>query len=252
MALIEKNAVVKALKSFSSENQNITILDPNNEEQAEAFKNSRLVYDTSVTRQPLCIAIPKDAAEVSSLVRFAAANNVDFSVRVGGHDVHGRTIVEGGLLVDLRKLDSIAVNDSPANGIPHDNGSQEIITATIGGGVIISDFVKKLQPHGLIPAFGTIPWIGYVGFATTGGYGLYAGSLGLGVDNLIGARVVNWKGEVVIAGRMGEEEGDWELLKGIKGAGGNFGVIVEASVRVHRVDKVCILLISFFFSSSFA
>lgn len=202
-----------ALKQLQAQHPHVKFLSPSSPGYAE----SRKIYDTSNKEEPLGIAVPKTAEEVAQLVKFAAENRIDICLRVGGHDPLGRSVASNALLLDLRSLDSVIVDETA-------------LTATIGGGVLTGALLKKMCERGLLVAAGSVPWVGYVGWCTMGGYGLFAGNYGLGVDNIVGAKLVNAKGEIVTA--------DEELLKGIRGAGGNFGVIVELTVKAYRLEKV--------------
>ncbi|KAJ9614251.1 hypothetical protein H2200_002387 [Cladophialophora chaetospira] len=166
--------------------------------------------------KPVGIARPKSAEEVSTIVKAARSHGVKISVRVGGHDVAGRSIADNCLVVDLREINTIEVSEHRG-------------TATIGGGVLIGDLIEKLTPLKLVTPFGYFPTIGYAGWAMMGGYGWLASRFGLGVDQILRARVVTSNGDIV--------EADAELLKGIRGAGGNFGVIVELGIKIYPLEK---------------
>lgn len=81
-----------------------------------------------------------------------------------------------------------------------------------------------------LPPFPPIPTVGYTGWATLGGYGPFAANFGLGVDQIVGARVVNGNGELIDA--------DQDMLKGIRGGGGNLGVVVQLTIKVYPLQKV--------------
>jgi FAD/FMN-containing dehydrogenase len=202
-----------ALKQLQAQHPHISVLSPSTPE----YGASRKIFDLANKEEPLGIVTPKNAEEVAQIVKFAVANKIDFSVRVGGHDPLGRTVVSNALLVDLRPLDSVAVDEAAQ-------------TVTIGGGVVTGALLKKLHEKGFVAVVGSVPWVGYVGWCTMGGYGQLSGQFGLGVDNIVAAKIVNANGEIVTAND--------ELLKGIRGAGGNFGVIVELTVNIFRLEKV--------------
>jgi hypothetical protein len=106
-------------------------------------------------------------------------------------------------------------------------------TARIGGGILFRNLLEGLGNHGLITPVGTIGTVGYVGWATLGGYGPYSASYGLGLDQIVGAKVVNADGRLVDA--------DARMLKGIRGSGGNYGVIVELTIKVYPVQEVSLV-----------
>jgi FAD/FMN-containing dehydrogenase len=170
---------------------------------SQDWTSTKAAYISDNPAQPLAIARPKDADQVGTCVKIAHKHGVKLAVRVGGHDGSGRSIVDGCLVVDLREIKHIKLNDDRE-------------TATIGGGVLTGDVVKYLEPHGLVTPFPFVHTVGYAGWAMMGGYGWLASNMGLGVDQIVGARVVTDKGDIIDA--------EAELLKGIRGAGGNFGV----------------------------
>jgi FAD/FMN-containing dehydrogenase len=112
-------------------------------------------------------------------------------------------------------------------------------SATVGGGILFQDLATKLWHEGLATPVGTIPSVGYVGWAIYGGYGPLSGHWGLGVDQIIGATVVNADGDIVKA--------DETLLKGIRGVGGVFGVIVDLTIKVYPLRSVSPLPFPLFF-----
>lgn len=114
--------------------------------------------------------------------------------------------------------------------IAHVHIDRESHSARVGGGILIGDLAAELGKADLATAYGTIPTVGYVGWATYGGYGMLSGLYGLGADQILGARMVNASGELVDANE--------HMLKGIRGGGGTIGVIVEMTIRVYPLSKV--------------
>ncbi|KAI0594720.1 FAD-binding domain-containing protein [Biscogniauxia sp. FL1348] len=173
---------------------------------------------------PLAIARPQTAQHVQALVRYCVENKVEFVVRSGGHDCAGRSQVHGALTIDMRDIKYVRV-------------SEDSQTARVGGGTIFRDLTRELDARGLITPVGTIASVGYVGWATLGGYGPFSTSHGLGVDQIVGAKLVDAKGELVDAGD--------ELLRGIRGGGGIFGVIVELTIKVYPLKELLVSLLVF-------
>jgi FAD/FMN-containing dehydrogenase len=135
--------------------------------------------------------------------------------------MHGRSTKPNTVVVDLRLLNKVQVNPTTS-------------TATIAGGALIRDVITTLQPAGYITPIGSIASVGYVGWAMYGGYGTYSSRFGLGVDQIVAARVVTATGEIVTA----NADSDAELLKAIRGGGGAFGVIAEVTVRVYKLERI--------------
>ncbi|KAI0403717.1 hypothetical protein F4802DRAFT_284314 [Xylaria palmicola] len=186
------------------------------------FEATRACFLKRENDVPFAIARPQNAEHVQALVQYCTKNNVDFVVRSGGHDCDGRSQVAGALSIDLRDIKQITI-------------STDEKTATVGGGVLLRDLAKELDARGLITPMGTVASVGYVGWATLGGYGPFSTSHGLGVDQIVGAKLVNAKGELVVA--------DAELLQGIRGGGGIFGVIVELTIKVYPLKELFTTLI---------
>ncbi|KAI1273017.1 FAD-binding domain-containing protein [Xylaria sp. FL0933] len=193
----------------------ITPSDPN-------FEATRACFVRRDSDVPFAIARPRNIADVQALVQYCTKNGVDFVVRSGGHDCAGRSQVAGALSIDMRD-------------IKHVNISADEKTVSVGGGILFRDLVKELDARGLVTPVGTVASVGYVGWATLGGYGPFSTSHGLGVDQIVGAKLVNAKGELV--------EADGELLQGIRGGGGIFGVIVELTVKVYPLKELLTTLL---------
>ncbi|CAK7230296.1 hypothetical protein SBRCBS47491_007538 [Sporothrix bragantina] len=167
--------------------------------------------------QPFAIAQPQSVEDVQALVRFCTENDVDFVVRAGGHDCAGRSQVHDALSIDMRGLKSVTVD-------------QSALTVRVGGGAMHRDVSAELEKYGLVTPVGSIGSVGYTGWATLGGYGPFSPRLGLGVDQILSARLVNPKGELIEAGE--------ELLTGIRGGGGIFGVIVETTIKAYPLKEI--------------
>ncbi|KAI1343775.1 FAD-binding domain-containing protein [Xylariaceae sp. FL0016] len=173
---------------------------------------------------PCAIARPQNAAHVQALVKWCTEHGLDFVVRSGGHDCAGRSMVPGVLTVDMRDIRHVHVDGDGA-------------TATVDGGTLFRDLATELDARGLITPVGTVASVGYVGWATLGGYGPFSTSHGLGVDQIVGAKLVDHKGELVDA--------DGGLLKGIRGGGGIFGIIVELTIKVYPLKELLVSLLVF-------
>ncbi|KAI2634010.1 hypothetical protein GGS21DRAFT_543910 [Xylaria nigripes] len=186
------------------------------------FEATRLCFVKRDASVPAAIARPQSAAHVQALIRFCTQNGVDFVVRSGGHDCSGRSQVKGALSIDMRDIKHVSV-------------SADEKTVTVGGGILFRDLTNELDTRGLVTPVGTVASVGYVGWATLGGYGPFSSRYGLGVDQIVGARLVNAKGELIEAGA--------ELLQGIRGGGGIFGVIVELTVKVYPLKELLTTLL---------
>ncbi|KAJ6024873.1 6-hydroxy-D-nicotine oxidase [Penicillium herquei] len=183
------------------------------------FATTREVWNGSRPDQPLAIVQPQSKEDVAILIKFVKSNAIPFSVRSGGHNLEGLALVQDALLIDLRALSSVTV-------------ASDRKSATVGGGILQGDVIDKLWSQGLATATGTIPHVGYYGWASYGGYGPFSSKWGLGVDQILNVTLVDPNGDFV------EVEADDPLLKGIRGAGGVFGVIVDVTIKVYPAPSL--------------
>lgn len=189
-------------------------------EGSSYYQDCLKLYNHALSEQPLVCVRPRTEPEVSQLIQLCTADAIPFSVRSGGHDFFGRSLIHEGILIDMRAMDSIMVEPDRAS-------------ARVGGGVIAGALQEKLDSYGLFTPTGQAKTVGYVSWACGGGYGFYVGTYGFGVDQILGARVVLAGGCVV------DTDEDPELLWALRGAGaGTFGIVTELRVKVYPVPKL--------------
>jgi FAD/FMN-containing dehydrogenase len=185
------------------------------------YDKARLCFNLLVDRRPAVIARCVDADDVAAALAFGQAEGLEIAVRGGGHNPAGHCAVDDGLVIDLTKMRNVEVD--PETG-----------TAVSGGGTTWLDFDQATQAHGLVTPGGVVGSTGVTGLALGGGIGHLTAQFGLTCDGLLGAEVVTPAGKIVRAG----EDGDPELLWGLRGGGGNFGVVTRAEFRLHPVERV--------------
>jgi FAD/FMN-containing dehydrogenase len=184
------------------------------------------VWNAQVSGCPAVVARCRTTADVQAAVRAARTVGMPLSVLGGGHDWAGSAIRDGGLLVDLSPMRQVTVEGAEAR---------------VGGGATVSNVLDGARPHGYAAAAGTVSAVGFAGLTLGGGYGPLIGVVGLGVDNLLAAEVVLADGRVVTAGPHDEADLFW----GLRGGGGNFGVVTELRTRLHPLASVTAGMIAF-------
>lgn len=193
-----------------------------------AFDAARTTFNGMLDRRPELVTRPLDVDDVVAAVSFAAAADLPIAIRGGGHGVAGHCVGDGSLVVDLRLMRDVTVD-------------REGRTATCGGGALWEDLDPPCQRHGLATPGGTFGDTGVAGLTLGGGIGHLMGPHALTLDNLLAAKVVTADGAVI---RASEEE-NADLFWALRGGGGNFGVVVEFTFRLHPVDLVLGGLLSY-------
>jgi FAD/FMN-containing dehydrogenase len=184
----------------------------------EGYEEARKVQNGMIDKRPAAIARCLSAPDVVAAVNFARANGLEIAVRGGGHNVAGNAVCEGGLMIDLSLMKGIEV-DSNAR------------TARAQGGVTWGEFNAATQEHDLATTGGVVSTTGIAGLTLGGGIGWLMGKYGLAVDNLISAELVTADGHVLRA--SASEHSD--LFWGLRGGGGNFGVVTSFEYQLHPV-----------------
>ena len=184
----------------------------------EEYDRVRRVWNAMVDKRPALVARCSGTADVINSVNFAREHDLLISVRGGGHNFPGNSVCEGGLMIDLSLMTGVRVDP-------------EAKTVRAQGGTKWGAFDHETQAFGLAAPGGTDPDTGIAGLTLGGGIGWLSGSYGLSCDNLISADVVTADGRMLTA--SAEENPD--LLWGLRGGGGNFGVVTSLEYQLHPV-----------------
>jgi FAD/FMN-containing dehydrogenase len=171
---------------------------------------------------PGLVLRPGTTEEVAEAVRYARTQAVPIAVRSGGHGVSGRATNDGGVVIDLGKLDAVTVLDRSKNRV------------RIGAGARWGKVAEVLGEHGLAMSSGDYGDVGVGGLATAGGLGFLSRKFGLTIDHVVGAEVVLADGSIVRTDAQNEPDLFWA----IRGAGGNFGIVTAFDFEAYELGNV--------------
>ena len=187
----------------------------------DGYDAARRVWNGAFDRKPALIVRCFGAADVVEAVDFARSNALLVAVRGGGHSLSGQSVCEGGMMIDLSPMKAIRVDPLAK-------------TARLEPGVLLGQFDREAQAFGLATTAGTVSHTGAAGLTLGGGFGRIGRRFALACDNLLGADVVTAGGRFLKANA--HENPD--LLWGLRGGGGNFGVVTSFEYRLHAVDPM--------------
>jgi FAD/FMN-containing dehydrogenase len=184
----------------------------------EGYEEARKLWNGMIDRRPALIVRAADEADVVAAVNFARAHAVLAAVRGGGHNVAGTASADGGLVIDLSAMKEIRVDP-------------ERRTVRAGAGVTIGELDAETQKYGMATPMGVVSETGIAGLTLNGGLGYLRRKHGLSSDNLLSVDVVTADGRFLTASERVNEDLFW----GIRGGGGNFGVVTSFEYRLHPV-----------------
>jgi len=187
----------------------------------QGYDEARSIWNGMVDKRPGLIARCGGADDVARSIGFAREHHLTVSVRGGGHNIAGKCLVDAGLVIDLSAMKQVRVDPGHS-------------TARAEAGVKLGEFDRETQAFGLATTLGVASDTGIAGITLGGGYGWLAGKYGLACDNLLSADVITADGESLKA----SETENPDLFWGVRGGGGNFGVVTSFEYRLHPVGRV--------------
>lgn len=182
------------------------------------YDEARTIWNAMIDRRPGLLIRCSATQDIVHSVKFAVENNLLVAVRGAGHNIAGSAMCDGGMVIDLSHMRSVQV----------DPGER---TAKVEPGATLGDFDAATQVHGLATPVGINSTTGIAGLTLGGGFGWISRKHGLTIDNLLSAEVVTADGELVTASKDQHQDLYW----GIRGGGGNLGVVTSFEFRLHPV-----------------
>jgi len=177
---------------------------------------ARKVWNAVWDKRPALIARCTNVDDVINAVNFGRSHNLLTAVRCGGHSASGKSVCEGGLVIDLSYMNTVEIDVAAK-------------TARVDGGALLANLDRKALPLGLATTSGYVSHTGIGGLTLGGGVGRLHRKFGLAIDNVLGVEVVTADGKHL---RANEKENS-ELYWGVRGGGGNFGIVTKFIIRLH-------------------
>jgi FAD/FMN-containing dehydrogenase len=187
----------------------------------EGYDAARLVWNAMIDRRPEVIVQCTGAEDVATAVAFARENDLPLSVKGGGHNVAGKAVCDGGVMVDCSRMKGLRIDPAAA-------------TARAEPGLLWEEFDRETAAYGLATVGGVVGSTGIAGLTLGGGQGWLSGKYGLTIDNLLGVDVVTADGRLMRADATEHEDLFWAM----RGAGANFGIVTAFEYRLHPVETV--------------
>lgn len=189
------------------------------------YDEARRIWNAMIDKYPALIARCGDAGDVAAAVNFAREQELPLAVRGGGHNVSGSAVCDDGLVIDLTLMNEVAVDE-------------EARVAHVEAGATLGDVDRATQEHGLATPTGNMSRTGIAGLTLSGGLSWLRRKVGMSVDNLLAVEIVTADGRL----RRASQDENEDLFWGVRGGGGNFGVVTSFEFRLHPVGPEILFL----------
>ena len=186
----------------------------------EGYDQARMILNPSFDKHPALIAQPTGTADVRLAVDFAREHSLLTAVKCGGHSFSGKSTCDKGILIDLSRFRNVRIDPTARK-------------AWVTGGSLLGPLDHEAMSYGLVTTMGTVSHTGVGGLVTGGGFGRVARRFGLAIDNLTAVNVVTADGEF----RYADENKNPDLYWGVRGGGGNFGIVTMFEFRLHPMER---------------
>lgn len=187
------------------------------------YDTARRVLNSGIDRHPALIVQPVGATDIRNAVTFARERELLLAVKCGGHSYAGKSTCDGGLQIDLSTFRHARVD--AASRVAH-----------VAGGSLLGEIDREAMAVGLVTTAGTVSHTGVGGLTTAGGFGRVGRRFGLALDNVLGVDVVTADGQLLHASAEENEDLYW----GVRGGGGNFGVVTNFEFRLHPMQRTVV------------
>jgi FAD/FMN-containing dehydrogenase len=187
----------------------------------DGYDSARRVWNGMIDNYPALIIRCANRADVTHAVEFGRLQHLPVAVRGGGHSVSGQSVCDEGIVIDLSQMKGIRVDPVTC-------------TARAEAGLTLGEFVREIQLFGLVTTTGTVAGTGLSGLTLGGGLGWFMGKYGLTIDNLLSVDIVTADGQVKRASATEHPDLFW----GVRGGGGNFGIVTAFEFQLHAVGPV--------------
>lgn len=190
-------------------------------QDSDEYDATRQLWNGAIDKRPALIIRCSGAGDVADAVNFAREHGILLATKGGGHNVAGNAMCDGGLVIDLSEMNDVYVNPTTRR-------------ARVAGGALLGDVDRETQAFGLAAPFGIVSLTGVAGLTLCGGIGWLRRKHGMAVDALVSVDIVTADGKLITA----SETENSDLFWGVRGGGGNFGVVTSFEFELYPIGPM--------------